>query len=554
MRQCSHNEKAISQMDGVMLMLNGLCDRSKGVGDLENSDHAADVDWEVVCKGCGMVGDSCGEVDDMVWFVTKDSKTNTECAVVRRRTEQSTWLGSEEEQVNWKHTLFLNIISNWHYEVTVAIVQKGTKMAVDWITKRVFASPTEMIDTGKEIIYEDRYPFIFFAIEDWTESFADLRLTPGFLWAVELSAHSSTGARTQIVRGTLNYEAVARSFQLKAGGALVNHTEQVQVKSTGKQGDGIMSISVSIAPEEEEGLDLDIHRGGSTVVGKLARRARKHLEGRAGKVAGSNVPALKCCLKHIASPQINVVNSISRLEVTKADEKPWIRIPTEEELLRSVKESGSSFFGSTGKGMMLPVGRSLSATGSSENDKSSQSASQDHEDQIQSMLDIAIGEQTVVASEPENPILRSNWRMCFQGHPLSPSSKGQCSLLLVDALVQSTFSSWIAKRGGKRILANQSYHQRMVVITQKGLLHYFSDSTPDSVARGTVYLCGARLKLRKRSRPSATSIPYVLEIHPTTPRRPDDLDADRVFQFGFPTKNARMKFIHIVANFCVLPP
>ena len=555
MRQYSESEKAISQMDGVMLMLNGLCDRSTGVGDLEN-DKTAGIDWEVVCKGCGMVGDSCGEVDDMVWFVTKDSKIdtddpNSENAVVRRRTEQDTWLGSEEhEKVNWKHTLFLNIISNWHYEVTVAIVQKETKMAVDWITKRVYASPTEMIDTGKEILYENRYPLIYFAIEDWTESFANLRLTPGFLWAVELSSHSSTGTRTQIVRGTLSYEAVAKFFQLKAGGALVNHTEQVQVKSSGKQGEGIMSLSVSIAPEEEEGLDLDIHKGGSTVIGKLARRARKHIEGRAGRVAGSNVPALRCCLKHVASPQIKVMNSISRLEVAKANEKGWIKIPTEEQLLSAVKDGGP-FFNGGAKNMVLPAGGSFSVGGSSDNDKSSQSASQDHEERLQSMIDIAIGEQTIVDEQPQNPMLCSNWMACFQSQPPSPKST---PLLLVDALVQSAFSSWIAKRGGKRILAKQSYHQRMVVITNKGLLHYFSDSTPDSTVKGTVYLCGARLKLRKRSRPAATTIPFVLEIHPTTPRRPGDSEADRIFQFGFPNEASRMRFVHVVANFCILPP
>eukprot|EP01059_Diplonema_ambulator_P021215 TRINITY_DN3525_c1_g3_i1.p1 TRINITY_DN3525_c1_g3~~TRINITY_DN3525_c1_g3_i1.p1 ORF type:complete len:514 (+),score=78.55 TRINITY_DN3525_c1_g3_i1:101-1543(+) len=480
-------------MEGVMMLLNSL----KG---------NKEVDWRGVAEGCGLVGDSNSEVDDMVWFVVRKASrlggSVKEEAVVRRRTEKETWL-SEDENVHWEKTFYLNLITNWKYTITVAIINQSTSVASNWVTREIFASPQRVKDhlNGKELTYEDTYPDIYFNIEDFEAAFGDMRLCYGQAWAVEISALSPVG-RVQIVKGKLSYQQIARKFQSQAGGNRVDHLEQIVVKGPG--GEGTLVLSVSVAPEEEVGTDVDIEKSKNSF-SRLARRTRQRIEGRHDRVSQATTPALQITLPCLFSNQQSVVSSILQLEKTPCEE--WIRLPAER----------SSDSGTSSPSRVEPVELT--------------------EEQYKTLF-LA---QKLSLSSPRDQQNKKVWYEAFFN-----------SLLYVDAVIGCVWSGWVSKRAGKRIFGQQAYKQRMIVITAPGFLHYFSDATPNSEVKGTCYLRSARLVRRLRSS-SSSPTPFVLEIHPCTPRRPQST-MDPAFHFGFTTDAELRAFIDQISRFCLMEP
>eukprot|EP01061_Rhynchopus_euleeides_P026566 TRINITY_DN4335_c0_g1_i1.p1 TRINITY_DN4335_c0_g1~~TRINITY_DN4335_c0_g1_i1.p1 ORF type:complete len:845 (+),score=243.93 TRINITY_DN4335_c0_g1_i1:170-2704(+) len=527
----------VSQMDGVMLLLNGLkqskgSHHGAGVGVDQGSFRIAaltaqetlpsdGLDWKAICQGCGMVGHCNTEVDDMVWFVTEKGK-----AVVRRRTEQDTWL-DRHPGIDWERTLYLNVIANWKFELTVAVINTEDHIAAEWTTRRVYASPQRVKEAGgskdlREIEYVDTYPDIYFNIEDYSDAFGDMRLALGQSWALEVSALSSAGKRVQVVKGKLSYEKLVKKFQLTTCGARLGQEEVIEVKAP--RNEGWLQLTVNIAPEEVSNVPSDPEPPSSSnpfmkIAYRAAYKAQQKFEGKGDKIFAA--PSMQCYLKHVTATESHIIRKILQLQHENHGE--WIKIPT------SASSTVSTANLHNNNSLISASPTTYSGAGS-------------RDDVGAVNAEIAYAPQTVALEAPADTTLRVLWEKCFGPKPP----------LFVDVVMGSAFHGWIAKRGGKRIFATQAYHQRMVVVTSKGLLHYYSDASPNSEAKGTCYLRGARLKRRQRSSASASNA-HVLEVHPTTPRRPG-ATTDPIFHFGFNTAEDLESFAKQIIPFAVMPP
>eukprot|EP00754_Rhynchopus_humris_P020712 Rhum_TRINITY_DN14711_c16_g1::Rhum_TRINITY_DN14711_c16_g1_i1::g.111684::m.111684 len=542
--------ESISQMDGVMLLLNALhVDSSVGRGNGVGGE--GEPDWRAICQGCGMVGHSNSEVDDMVWFVQTGN-----VATVRRRTEQDTWL-VDHPDVEWEKTLYLNVIANWRFELTVAVVT-ADHVAMEWTTRRVYASPQKAVDDGRgNVTYEDTYPDLYFNIEDYSDAFADMRLSYGQSWALEVSALSSTGQRVQVVKGKLSYEKLLKKVQLAARGAQAGHEELIRVKAP--RGEGWLQLTCSIAPEAKSDVSVDPKPSdGSNPIVKLAYRAAykalSTFEGTGEKVYAT--PALQCYLKHVTATSSHIIQKIMQLQHNHTEE--WIRMPgarsvSRTTLLPAADQSVQSVAGGVstvvGDGGLLPAPPAPSSDSNSFHVATpSADAAEDPRgggsgspcDPVS--VEIAYQPQPATLDAPSDPALRVRWTRCFSEAPP----------VFVDVVIGSVFHGWVAKRGGRRVFATQAYRPRMVVITAHGLLHYFPDASPHSEARGTCCLVGARLKRRQRTSARAPNA-NVLEVHPATPRRPGS-KGDPAFHFGFDATEKADALAEMIIPFAIMPP
>eukprot|EP01063_Lacrimia_lanifica_P022562 TRINITY_DN30105_c0_g1_i1.p1 TRINITY_DN30105_c0_g1~~TRINITY_DN30105_c0_g1_i1.p1 ORF type:complete len:696 (+),score=202.84 TRINITY_DN30105_c0_g1_i1:46-2088(+) len=520
-------EKGVSQMEGVMLVLTNITE--------DWSASASDEDWKGLCTGCGMVGLSNTEVDDMVWFVV--GKGDAQTAEVRRRTEQDTWL-SNRPDVDWERTLYLNIIVNWHFELTVAVVDNETQHPLEWVTRRVYASPEQAVlrrdGDLKDIKYEKQYPNLYFNIEDWSDAFGDMRLSKGQHWAMEVSALASDKRRVHIVKGKLPYENVAKKFHVTAGAAKVGHSVKIPINTS--EQDRCGEITVNVAPEEkaEEQDPVVGEKHAHNTIMRLASKVKKRVDGTfvKGRVAATTAPTLQCYLNFVSGDQGYLIENIKRLKSGSDDH--WIKIPTAS-IQRSVSEApadwqGQSFAPGVVNRSMVSPPRQREGT----------IIRKVREVRAECFLP-----QEISIDAPMDADAAELWRASFSTEK---------PLQLVDVLMnQVFFRGWVAKRGAKRIIARQAYKQRLCVITSKGLLYYFQDSEPQSTCRGTLYLRGVRMARRNRSA-LISATPYVLELHPCTPRRPGDAKDERVFHFAFATTHELEVFMKEVATFALLPP
>ncbi|KAJ9450806.1 hypothetical protein DIPPA_03940 [Diplonema papillatum] len=496
-----------------------------GEDDRASADEYDDddgIDWEAVCRGLGLVGESNTEVDDMVWFVergvlaSKALGRRRERASVRRRTEPDTWLCNDPAvQLNWKNTLYLNLITNWRFELVVATVSPTTGAPQTWTKRRVFASPQRAVcgvkDQAKEVKYEDTFPEIYFNIEDWNEAFTTLRVCPKTVFTVELAALTGADGRVSVTKGRLAYNVLAKRFQYNAGGPRLNHVEHITVN--GEKG-SVVDLAIQIAPEEESEQAIELKRGSSYLSLSQAQNV--------GGTPQPVLPKLQCALIAVHAPVEHVALSILRL-ATESD-RPYVTIPVfavdpEPVTLSPVPTTPSD------RGVPSPTSARLPAALAPD-----------------APLPAAVFEpQGLVLAEPADPDMRLEWRTSFAAAPL-----------FVDAVLQCVYHGTVAKRAGKRLLGKQGYQKRVVVVTRDGLMHYFEGSMARTQASGTCYLRGARLSTRTRSSSSA-STPFVLEVHSTVPRRPA-VGGDRSFHFGFNSLDESTAFQAVVAPFCLLPP
>eukprot|EP00755_Sulcionema_specki_P039133 Sspe_Gene.24174::Locus_9520_Transcript_1_1_Confidence_1.000_Length_1959::g.24174::m.24174 len=513
---------------------------------------ASGVDWSAFFN-THFLCSTHPELDDMLWFCPVEREKPSgrfakrkakggggDAPFVRRRTQPDTWPDLAEAKVDWRRTLYLNIAVQWQYELTVAVVRHDTSgsqlRAIDWVTRRVFASPSRATTccTSKEATYTVTYPDLYFNIEDWHEAFGDMRVSPGLGWALELTAitgHAGGLRRRGVIRGRLKYDALSRQFQLGAGAARVEHTETMLIHGPG--GRGTIQVAVSIAPEEEERRGLDDDKG--TSLG-MARRLRQRLEGRGSRVAACNTPTLQCCLKWLNVDWRDVIGTLEALSSeVEVSEEPWIHIPTEDELLAEMQELKASMcshpttpmqpFLAKQPSFASPLCKSLSHV----LDNASPSTPSTPSTPIESYFT----PQTVRMMKPEIDADAALWKMAFAQPPL-----------FIDAVLGSTFQRWATKKSGKRFFGQQAYEKRMFVL-RAPLLYYFMENCPDAPSRGCIYLRGARLAERTRGR----SPHHALDIICTVPRRPTDrADGDRVFSLGFETQEERRSFAMGIAT------
>ena len=164
--------------------------------------------------------------------------------------------------IAWRETLALNIITQWTYTLTIAVVklvtakvpapttggggessasspltstaspppqQQQSTMVVNkelvvvrHISKRVYAQPTKAMFHSKEHRGESGdtmdYPNVYFNIDDFEDEslFRDIKLCEGYTFAVLLTAGASRNSNATIFRGALSYEVVMERIKRNA--------------------------------------------------------------------------------------------------------------------------------------------------------------------------------------------------------------------------------------------------------------------------------------------------------------------------------------------------
>ena len=198
-------------------------------------DDSGKFNYEEIQRRCFMeVGEMDVELDDMIWFVSSEapvsppqspisvtsSTANVESTFIRRRTNPESFPVPRSIEVDWRATIFLNIITQWEYILTVAVCRshaEGRKdlIALKWSTRRVYAQPSNnnnFTQKKKKHEFQNTWPQIFFLVDDFQEAFGDIRMGEGYCWCVELVAVSKKNGRIPVFRGVVPYEKMVRGF------------------------------------------------------------------------------------------------------------------------------------------------------------------------------------------------------------------------------------------------------------------------------------------------------------------------------------------------------
>ncbi|KAI7737192.1 hypothetical protein M8C21_009031 [Ambrosia artemisiifolia] len=260
--------------------------------------------------------------DDLLFFVKNlslhgygfnDNLEGDSPYFVRRwaATKLDDLVGESSVIVDWRRSLYLNLIAHTSYSVTVAICSyqslqnyqnnQGTPLSPIYkIVKTVYASPSREVET------KPAYPDICFAVDDFDSTFdAVLTLFSGFV-------------SYQMVREA--YDAGKSGFgSLLPFGHSARKTDRIYMKGPGGRGE----VEVAVSGVVDQSLDepgphspLHISQGGLKI-GAMVRKAAS-----AAQVAAKNAYAaasstrnsdggtimvpLKCCLMSISLPWENI--------------------------------------------------------------------------------------------------------------------------------------------------------------------------------------------------------------------------------------------------------
>lgn len=196
-------------------------------------------------------------IDDMAWLVTP---TLHESVTLVRRPQLQDRLGREaslHRAVRWPETLALNIVTQWHYTLTVAVIKvvkidgHNHMVAVRRSVKRVYGTPTKAIFRHKEGRAEDTidYPYIYFNVDDFEDTFGDIQLADGYGFAVLLTAGDSTDSNAAIFRGMLMYDVLMQRIigKFKANKRVPTHEQREFIPLMGPRKEGRAEVAVCIS-------------------------------------------------------------------------------------------------------------------------------------------------------------------------------------------------------------------------------------------------------------------------------------------------------------------
>eukprot|EP01064_Diplonema_japonicum_P013177 TRINITY_DN20612_c0_g1_i1.p1 TRINITY_DN20612_c0_g1~~TRINITY_DN20612_c0_g1_i1.p1 ORF type:complete len:577 (+),score=77.68 TRINITY_DN20612_c0_g1_i1:26-1756(+) len=133
---------------------------------------------------------------------------------------------------------------------------------------------------------------------------------------------------------------------------------------------------------------------------------------------------------------------------------------------------------------------------------------------------------------PSDSNAAARWKACFTNTPMLADVSNSC-----EGYMWGYEKHFPVKRIGK------NYSKRLF-IRSGSLIYCFPEAAETTLARGCIFLYGARLKKRRRrAQPH-----YVLQINSTVPRRhpPRTSDEDRTFHLAFPTEADRDSFATII--------
>ena len=262
------------------------------------------------------------DLDDMVWFVAdapqdggsrgfwnaKPDKPDTaeasppssptstnpqETIDIRRRTSPESFPPPNAPHINWRATVFLNIITQWSFELTVGVCRSHIEgrrdlVALKWVKRRVYAQPSSPESLEKAEMHRYTWPNVFFTVDDFAEAFGDIKMEEGQGWCVELVANSGD-KRIPVFRGAVPYHKMAKMFETTVSKGflpkLTGKTHDV-INMKGPGGRGSAKASVTVVES-----------------------------------------SLRCCLVNLSAHWCDIEYCLERPITT-----PWLHIPTDEEL------------------------------------------------------------------------------------------------------------------------------------------------------------------------------------------------------------------------------
>ncbi|KAJ0453072.1 hypothetical protein HanRHA438_Chr15g0731141 [Helianthus annuus] len=304
--------------------------------------------------------------DDLLFFVKKmslhgygfnDNLEGDSPYFVRRwATKLDELVGESSVIVDWRRSLYLNLIAHTSYSVTVAICSyrtlqnhqnnQGTPLSpVYKVVKTVYASPTRVnfhVDSRKEVETKPAYPDICFAVDDFDSTFDAVVLTDtdhcfcvllnavgGAAFPSEnrhqdnVDAGQTNKTKLTLFSGFVSYQMVRDAYDAgKSGfGSLLpfghssRKTDRIYMKGPGGRGEVEVAVSgVADQSLDESGPHSPLHTSqGGLKIGAMVRKAAsvaqvaaKNAYAAASSTRNSDggmvmVP-LKCCLMSISLP------------------------------------------------------------------------------------------------------------------------------------------------------------------------------------------------------------------------------------------------------------
>ncbi|XP_071711169.1 uncharacterized protein [Rutidosis leptorrhynchoides] len=306
--------------------------------------------------------------DDLLFFVRKMSthgygfndnlEGNSPYFVRRWAAKLDELVGESSVIVDWRRSLYLNLIAHTSYSVTVAICShqslqnhqnnQGTPLSPIYkIVKTVYASPTRVnfhLDSRKEVETKPAYPDICFAVDDFDSTFDAVVLTDtdhcycvllnavgGAAFPGENPPHDNSSStentapkhnvddkqnnktKLTLFSGFVSYQMVREAYDAgKSGfGSILpfGHSpgKQDRIYMKGPGGRGEVEVAVSGVAE------------GGFKIGAMVRKAASvaHVAAKNAYAAASNtrnsdggmVP-LKCCLMSISLPWEHIASDL----------------------------------------------------------------------------------------------------------------------------------------------------------------------------------------------------------------------------------------------------
>lgn len=321
--------------------------------------------------------------DDLLFFVRKmglhgygfndNLEGNSPYFVRRWAAKLDDLLGESSLIIDWRRSLYLNLIAHTSYSVTVAICSRqslqnyqsnqGTPLSPIYkILKTVYASPSRVnfhLDSRKEVETKPAYPDICFAVDDFDSTFDAVVLTDtDHCYCVLLNAVGGAAFPTQIppqddtsssetgqinktkltlFSGFVSYQMVREAYDAgKSGfGSLLafghssgkTKTDRIYMKGPGGRGE----VEVAVSGVADHSLDevgfgsphspLHISEGGFKIgamvrkAASVAQVAAKNAYAAAAATrnnsdGGMDMVPLKCCLMSISLPWEHIAHDL----------------------------------------------------------------------------------------------------------------------------------------------------------------------------------------------------------------------------------------------------
>ncbi|KMT19076.1 hypothetical protein BVRB_1g014740 isoform B [Beta vulgaris subsp. vulgaris] len=315
--------------------------------------------------------------DDLIFFVRKmnlhgygtndELDANAPYFVRRWASKLDKMVGDDLIEVDWRRSLYLNLIAHTSFTVTVAIcsnqvlqhhrVGQDTPLSPIYkVVKTVYASPSRVnfhLDSRKEAETVPAYPDICFAIDDFDSTIDTVVLSdPDHCYCVVLNAHGGAAfpsekpehevieklqktegdsrktnkTKVTIFSGFVSYQMVREAYdagRFRLGSLLsFSHSsgkvDRIYMKGPGGRGEVEVAVSgVEDQSQHSLGPSSPVNSksgfGLATIVRKaasVASVAAKQAYAAASNTTDDEMLPLKCCLMSISLPWENIAHDL----------------------------------------------------------------------------------------------------------------------------------------------------------------------------------------------------------------------------------------------------